>query len=187
MDRLRGTLEVFCLYVVPLEVDGAFFCKGSQETDHFLEPRDAHRGLVERDARRLVFGSQPARTEAEFKSAAGEEVECAGFLGQNGRLSIIDTEDAATDTKSACGLGGHGHGWNRGDILDGMIGRFECFPRSDEVIGQMKGGVAQIFHSAGAIAPLLGRIRSIRLDGKTERSRLAHWVILAERVRALNK
>ena len=99
-------------------------------------PVDPGPGGIVGDARLLVVGGHPARPQAELDAPFREQVEGGHLLGQDHRMAVVVAEDQRAHPQGGGGLGGHGQGHQRPELVV-------------EVVGDEQGGVARGPRSCG--------------------------------------
>ena len=110
LDGLRETVELADRVVVAVEAEGRRTEQTLHDSDRFLEPADAHAGLVDVDARRLVVGRHPAGADAEGEPPFRHHVERRRHAVHEHGMAIVDAEDRRSQPQA---VGGHRRGSER--------------------------------------------------------------------------
>ena len=104
----------------------------------------------------LVVGGHPSRTETELDSALREEIEGGDLLREHHRVPVVVAEDERPHPERRGGLGGHGQGDQRTELVL-------------EVIRDEQRRVAETFDAPCELAPRVPRRRTRQLDPEPER------------------
>ncbi len=117
---------------------------------------DPDPGRIVGDARLLVVGGHPSGAQPELDPALGEQVEGGDLLGQHDRVPVVVAEDQRSDPQGGGGLGRHGQGHQRPELVL-------------EVVGDEQGRVPEVFDACGPVRHAAPAGSVGQLDGEAER------------------
>ena len=99
LHRLGHPVEIGDAVVLAVERERAVGEEALQHRDRLGEPRDAHAGPIERDARLLVVGRHPARADAELEPAVGQQVERRHLAREHDGMLVVVAEHERSDAQ----------------------------------------------------------------------------------------
>ena len=140
----------------------------ADEIDRLLETIDADACTIPLDAHCLVLALQPAGTESEFQAALGEEVERGELLREHHGFAVVGAEHARPHADGVRRFDRDGHGRDRGDILNGVVGRSQRRTGPDHVVGDTERGVPTVLGALGLITPILRTLGEVTLYPEAE-------------------